>query len=478
MHASHHLGHRRPFRVQASLRATALALALSCALPGVFSVGTAHAQTVTNSTLYYRMGGGSPGGAAPYRGTLASNLSLSASARLNYSCGKFDIGLSWQNLMNTFSKLGTTITAAVQAGIAALPMYVFQRAQPGLYQLFQNYSAKADALIGAALKTCEEMEAMIKQGRDPYEEWVRVAKGDLWKIKASAGGDVVEAKIALNTNEEAQNIGVNWVFGKKAGGLNSDPLRPIRDLAIAGYNATLNKPTTTSSSTNYSAAAEKNARLVKAFPTPDDLARFSTEVLGDKRIYTCSQGVSGCPAPTNTVTAMGLGPKYEAEFDIVAPKLATMANTPPNATIANAYGELQTISAPGMAVSPQLLDALRAMPAETRSVATHRLAQELSMHRVIDKALLARAALLTGMSLPEVTVAGDATHETQESIDRLTHYIDDLMYEARIRKELTSETALAIMGSHLQTSSQSVRVPDGKPADPAPLENGRVKTAP
>ena len=53
------------------------------------------------------------------------------------------------------------------------------------------------------------------------------------------------------------------------------------------------------------------------------------------------------------------------------------------------------------------------------------------MHRVIDKALVARGVLLTGQSLPEVTAAGDAVKNTQETIDRLTKYIDDLMYEAK-----------------------------------------------
>ena len=98
------------------------------------------------------------------------------------------------------------------------------------------------------------------------------------------------------------------------------------------------------------------------------------------------------------------------------------------------------------------------------------------MHRVIDKALVARAALLTGMSLPEVTIAGEAMRDTQETIDRLTHYINDLMYEAKIRKELTSDTALAIMGSQFRQESLSTTVPEARRADPTPVENGRVKS--
>ena len=449
---------------------------LSAAVMGVLLChAPAQAQPVNNSSLYYRMGGGSPGGAAAYRGQLANTLGIQGNLRLNYSCGKFDIGLSWSNLMNGFSSLGTQVSNAVKAGIASLPLYVLQRAQPGLYQLFQNYSLKADTMIGAALKTCEEMEAVIRQGQNPYEDWVKMAQGDLWKIKATAGGDVVQAKLDLTKNDQAHIRGIPW-FGGLAGGASSKPISPIHDISIAGYNVTLNKPATASPTTNYSASAlEKDARLVRAFPTPNDLAKFTTEVLGDKRIYTCTEGTSGCPTPTTVTTATGLGPKYEDEFNLVAPKLNVLASSGTGAGTPATYAELQNIAAPGMAVSPQLLDALRRLPVETRSIAVNRLSQELAMHRVIDKALVARAALLTGISLPEVTAAGDAMRDTQDTINRLTRYIDDLMYESRVRKELTAETALAIMGGQLQADTQAMRVPDGRRPDPAPLDNGRVK---
>lgn len=118
-------------------------------------IAPVHAQPVSNSTLYYRMGGGSPGGAAANGQQNAMHLGLDGALRLNYSCGKFDVGLSWKTLMNSFSRLGTQVTNAVKAGIASLPLYILQRAQPGLYQLFQNYSQKADLMIAASLKTCE-----------------------------------------------------------------------------------------------------------------------------------------------------------------------------------------------------------------------------------------------------------------------------------------------------------------------------------
>ena len=453
------------------LKGISMVLAAIVAASAQMAVTTeAQAQPVRNSSLYYRMGGASPGGAANYRGQVAHSLGFGVNARLNYSCGKFDIGLSWSNIMNNLANLGQTITGAIQAGIAALPMYILQRAQPGLYQLFQNYSQKIDLLLAAGLKSCEEMEAMIKAGKDPYEDWIKMAKGDGWKIKASGSGDVYQAKIDINKNEEANKAGIPWIFGQRAGGVNGKPIEPIRDLSVAGFNATINKPITASASTDYSASvAEKNSRLVRAFKSPDTLAKWTTEVLGDQKVYTCSQ--SDCPQPTTVVTASGLGPKFEAEVDVVLPKLQVLA-TPTNAA---AYSDLAEISAPGFAVSPQLLDAVRRLPPETRAMAVNRLGQEMAMHRVIDKALVARGVLLTGLTLPEVTAAGDALQNTQDSIDRLTKYIDDLMYEAKVRKELTANTAISIMSDQFGTDSRAMQVPDGLATEQAPLTGGRVK---
>lgn len=449
-----------------SLAAAAAVLLLS--LEGAF-LSDAKAQPVRNSSLYYRMGGASPGGMANYRGQAAHNLGFTLSERLNYSCGKFDIGLSWTNIMNNLSKLGQTLTNAIQSGIAALPMYILQRAQPGLYQLFQNYSQKVDLLTSAGLKTCEEMEAMIKAGKDPYEDWIKMAKGDGWKVKASGFGDVYQAKIDLNKNEEANKAGIPWIFGQRAGGVGGKAIEPIKDLSVAGYNATINKALTETPSQNYTVReTEKNSRLVRAFNSPNALAKWTTEVLGDQKIYTCSQ--NDCPDPTTVTTASGLGPKYEAEVDVVLPKLQALANS-----TSASYATLADIAVPGFGVSPQLLDSLRRLPPETRSLAVNRLGQEMAMHRVIDKALVARGVLLTGMSLPEVTAAGDALRTTQDSIDRLTRYIDDLMYEAKIRRELTSNTAISIMSDQFLSDSRSMQVHDGSPTEKAPLTGGRVQ---
>lgn len=441
------------------------------AVAAALAVGTAppvYAQPVTNSSLYYRLGGGSPMGGAVNRGQTSLRLGFGLNLRTNYSCGKFDIGLSWSNVMNGLGNLGSTITGAVQAGIAALPLYILQRAQPGLYQLFQNFSQKADLMVANALKTCEEMESMIKDGKDPYEDYVKMAKGDAWKLKIQQQGDVVQAKLDLNKNEEGQKRGIGWVLKTQAGGVNTPPIRPIRDLSVAGFLATLNLPTDTSPTTSYTShAAYRDSRLVRAFGTPEDMATWTASVLGDKQIYLCTQDAS-CPTGTTTDTATGLGPKLEAELTTINPLLqGLVAGTEDMAKV-------KDLGTAGFGVSPQLVESLRELPAPSRAMAVGRMASELAMHRVVDKALVARSVLVTGLSLPEATKAGKVQEDVQVQIDKLTQYVNDLMFEYRIRKEMTSDTALAIMGDQFYRDSQGTRVRDGKAAEKKPLTDGRV----
>ena len=447
-----------PRRILASLLLAGFASTL--ALP-------VQAQT-SNGSLYYRLGGNGPGGRATNKNQLKAELDIKNALRANYSCGKFDIGLSWGHLMNDINKLGQTLEGAVKAGISALPSYAFQRAQPGLYQLLQNYSAKADAMVAASMRTCEEMETMIAQGKDPYQDFVTVSKNTSWKAKTQQGGDVVDAKLAITNKEEHLENGVNWVFGQTAGGIGKAPLRPMRDLSVAGYNATINKPTNTASNTQYASATERSTRLVQAFKSPDELSDFTTQVLGDSQIYLCS-GMSNCPGTSSISTASGLGPRLDAEFDFVAPRLTSMANAQ-----SASYSDMAAVAAPGMSVTPQLLDSIRKLPTETRAVALNRLAHELAILRVVDKALVARNVLLTALSLPEAVAAADVSRDVHAKLDRLTRYIEDMMYEFRIRKEMTGASALAILDEAANRSGQALRVPGGVQSDPNPLVNGRV----
>ncbi len=250
---------------------------------------------VGKQAWYYEIGGAEPLVIPPNKNVVTLDLGGSASLNLGYSCGKFSATASVTNLLNNLKQglddLVTQMVAAASSAIAALPAYILQRANPGLYELFQNYLVDAQNRVEIAFKTCEEMERDIAEGKNPYEDWIRVAKHFQWKSEMESGNDVVSAKESVE--DQGGDAGIPWIFGT-AGGAGQPPIEVIRDPSAAGYNVTLNKaPNAAPSSANAS-----GPRLVDLWPTAQAASDWAVEVLGDKIVRTCD----GCERSTRPGT--------------------------------------------------------------------------------------------------------------------------------------------------------------------------------
>lgn len=425
---------------------------------------TAQTQDVprSQSQLYYRIGGSAPASRSPNPNALAVKMGLGVKLNANYTCGKFDVGLSWANLMNGFSSLGTQITGAVKSGISALPLYILQRAQPGLYELFQTYAKKAEVSVAAALDSCEQMEAQIKQGKDPYAKWVGLAKGEGWGVEAGTNADVVSAKNKVEI--ENGRRGITWIGNKAAGGFAQPAIRPVNDIVVAGYNLTMMQPVTSSNTADYSS---NGTPLGKAFPRPQDAADFAVTVLGDQQIATCDE--PSC-APKGAVTAIGLQARYDAEIPTALNqlKLALGTSSP-------SYAALAAAGAPDVSLSTDVVRAIRELPADMQTISSQRLAKEIALSRTIEKALAVRAVLISGMSLPEVQKHEPALEIAKAKADMLSEFIQDLLFESRVRKEMVSDTAGVLLQAYQSRRALSAPVPTQQPADKNVMTDGRVK---
>ncbi|WP_407280366.1 integrating conjugative element protein [Aromatoleum evansii] len=411
----------------------------------------------TRSSLYYRLGGGDPASRAANPRGVPYKLALSGVARLHYSCGAYDFGLSFQTLMNQFAALGTQVTNGVKAGITALPLYLFQRASPGLYELFQTYAKKAEVAIQIATKSCEEMEAQIKAGEDPYEDFIRMARGEAWKQQATVTGDVVAAKANVAAN--AGRDGVTWIGGVRAGGAKQEAIRVVWDTVFGGFNVTMGQPP------KASAALYPEVKLTRTFATPQKAATYATDVLGDLRSSTCEEG--DCPQ-SETMLGLGLIHQFEGEIPTVEAQIdAVYSNVVPRGT------DLAAASAPGIVVTRELVDAIRELPAIEQGIARQRLVQDLALARTVDKALIIRNLLLTGRMIPEVYKT--ANTQIESKLAELNRHIDDVLYEANVRKRIISETATVLLDSYQAARAASAANAVQQPVDQQPMIGGRVK---
>ncbi|MEM7669221.1 MAG: integrating conjugative element protein [Pseudomonadota bacterium] len=419
------------------------------------------AQGPTEDSLwYYEIGGAQPVSVPPNPAVASLTLGGSAQLELGYSCGKFDPVLAVTHTLNDIKSgvdgMMNAMTAAATSAIASLPALILQRANPGLYDLFQNALLKAEETMQLATKSCEQMEAEIAKGKNPYADLITLSKGNDWKVQMGIGGnDAVTAKESVETSNG--DSGVPWVGGQ-AGGAGQPALRFTGDIVHAGYNINLNRPIT-------STAAASSTRLAEVWPNPTAARDWVVDVVGENIVTTCDT------CRKDSIPGTGLLPKLHSESAAVTTELTNLVSgtTPP--TLAN----LALVTAPGVAITRQVIEAIREMPATEQGLIIGRLVAEISTARTVEKALYARRLLLSGRQVPEVYATEVAREHADTSIAELDKEIESLLFETRVRREVVSETLTVLLERAAARRRASLNVPQGEPIDPRPLIKGRVE---
>jgi integrating conjugative element protein (TIGR03755 family) len=433
-------------------RTTLLALAIAFVLsPG------AHAQTA----LYYEIGGAEPLIKPNWTGYNAVPFSLDASASWSYSCGKFDVQQTVSQLMSNVRTAAdeylNLMVANAQAAVSSLPAILIQRANPTLYDIMQNGLLRVQAQANAARLDCQAMEETIMaSGGGPAAVWDnfrQAAKLQDWKVSASYQRNNVVAAAATVESNAGKN-GIAWIGGR-AGGLNQRPIKMHADVMAEGWRRARAStrpglPAREAASKSASAAGPSVnvlGSLFNWFGTEDSAKSWITRVAGETTATTTADGEK------TTTPGSGLTEEVRVEAERIIPLLRGIVfrNTP----ITNAE---RTEISTGTQISDQLIKALRELPKSDRVIMITRLSNEIAMQNEIGRALMALAIFRLGASHPNVSGAANVSTENDRIIVLIKGYIEDVLYESRIRKELVSESAMAIIDrAQAQRSSPIIR---------------------
>ena len=422
------------------------------------------AQGPTEDSLwYYEIGGAEPVSVPANPAVVSVTLGGSAQLGLGYSCGKFDPVAAVTNTLNDIGagvdNMMNAMTAAATSAIAALPALILQRANPGLYDLFQNALIKAEETMQLATKSCEQMEAEIAQGKNPYADLITLSKGNDWKVQMGIGGnDAVTAKDTVESSNG--DNGVPWIGGQ-AGGSGQPVLEFTGDIVEAGYNINMNRAVTDTTPVPAASAT----RLSEIWSSPAEARDWTVDVVGENIVTTCDT------CRKDSIPGTGLLPKLYQESATVTTEIQNLVSgaTPP--TLAN----LDQITAPGVAITRQVIEAIREMPPSEQSLIMGRLVSEISTARTVEKALFARRLLLSGRQVPEVYATEVAREHADTSIAELDKEIENLLFETRVRKEVVSDTVATLLERAAARRQGSLTVPEVPTLDPNPLRGGRVQ---
>ena len=427
-------------------------------------VWSANPAPIGDSYYYYEIGGAKATLGALNPDANPRPLTASSSFSLGYSCGKFDPLLSVSNFLDRARQgaddVANQAVAAANAAIAALPMLILSRANPDLMKIFEETLARAEASVSLATKSCKQMEDEIRGGQNPYEDWVTLSATREWKDQMALGGDVVQAaqtvEATLGTN------GVPWIGGVDAGGAGQPPIRPLGDVAKAGYNIMANRAVTDSSPLPVDALPN----MRRYWETPDVFQEWVEKVVGGQGIQTFSGGQK------QSRPGVGLAPEIDSHTASLMAQLGQMVSGVAPVTLA----QLESISPPGTTITRQVIDAIQAMPADEQAITISKLADETAVQTVTTKALAARRLLITGLNEPNVVGAGKSIHADMErQVNDLERAINDALFEARTRKELVSQTVMTVLRKDDARKRAAVAAPSLAPGDPHRLNNGAVR---
>lgn len=412
-----------------------------------------------DSLFYYEIGGGRDVAISPRLNVNTIDFALKAQASA-LSCSGFDpmvaIESSLDNIKNGVDNAINAIELAATAAIANLPGYILQKANPGLYDLFQNALLRANESFALATKNCERIQQEISQNINPFEEWATISWGDSWRRSVGIGGANIHDAVA--DAEQAPEGGVQWVGGVYRGGANQTPIYVLSDVATAGMNILSQRPPETTTDLPATAA------LYEKFTGPNAVDEWINNVLGDIVVGICD----ACDAGGRP--GKGLIPLIEETTDELLELMMDLVagNTP------STRENLNAIEAPGIAITLQVILAIRNLPEREQGLFMHKFAQEIAEARIMDQAMIIRRLLLAGRKEGNVSSNSIAQEEVAVALEELETEIANVIFEKDTRNKFVTNTVVELLLRDNATRQASLNTPAAVPVDPRPFENGGV----
>ncbi|MCK2094547.1 integrating conjugative element protein [Thauera aromatica] len=427
----------------------ALICASASAQTSVNQYGVQHQGSVIGDDVLYSIGGGRAVSMTPAANMRSIGVGVGWNS--NLICGEMSISTTIQNqlngITNGFQTLMSSVIQNATAAVASLPALIIQRADPGLYNLLTNGILQARLDFDRSKLTCRAMAEKMADVAGGQVGWSQIADGMVLK-QAVASTDAVSA--IEQTETSRGNEGVTWVGGENAGGSGQRPIRVVSDVVGAGYNLVNGRDVDDTSSID---PGNCSGNLTcETWSSPAAASAWAVRVLGEQEQRTCE-------ACTKTVTTPGVGltPLIQEEYETKLEALQELITGSRSLSLDN----LQAAGSSSLPITRGVIEALRDEP--DQDILARRLASEIALSSVLEKALLLQRTLLTGRKEPNVSANELAQKAVSHESDLLDREIHNLKTELELRRELASNSPTAIIQRHSARSAGSRSIYESDP---------------
>lgn len=425
----------------------------------------------SQSDYYYQLGGTSNLFVPPVNKDQTLKIGADIDGRMGFSCSGFNPVVSITNTMQDLKKSAINIPEGVisnlKGSVAGYPLYKLQQAMPALYNVLQNTASSAQNEFTLKVKDCQKVKEALEQNQSPVESMLSVSDSQGWldAAKRAKKENVDVTETSKSIAKKRDEYGLPWIGSDKgnAGGKFQRPIKVINDVVIAGYNILLErKPLDSTSKPN------EKTPMTKTWPTPNDAANWAVKVLGDIH-------VSSSEKKENHDTKAGIGLSALLQSCVNAntcsQNIAKALWNLVNGSWTLSEENLHKVSASNLLITDEIILTIQHLPREEQLLTVSKLAEEIAVQNMLDKALMMRRILQAGLQVQEVQNLKPALNMVRFALKKLDDDIHSLAFENEVRKKMMTDTLTMIMD--IRHQAQGANIPGQDHEQPA-VKNGAV----
>lgn len=425
----------------------------------------------SQSDYYYELGGTSNLFIPPVNKDQTLVIGADIDGRMGFSCSGFNPVVSITNTFQDLKKSALNIPGGVidnlKGSVAGFPLYKLQQSMPALYNVLQNAASSAQNEFTLKVKDCQEVKQALEQNQSPMEGILSVSDSQGWldAAKRAKKENVDVTETSKSIAQKRDEYGLPWIGHDKgnAGGKFQRPIKVINDVVIAGYNILLErKPLDSLEKPN------TKIPMVQSWPTPTDAANWAVKVLGDIQVSSSENKLNH-----DAKAGIGLSALLQscANANTCSQNIAKALWNLVNGTWTLTEENLRKVSASNLLITDEVITTIRHLPREEQMLTVSKMAEEIAVQNMLDKALMMRRILQAGLQVQEVQNLKPAMNMVLFALKKLDDDIHSLSFENDVRKKMMTETLGTIMDIRHQAQSQNI---PGQDHEQPAVKNGAI----
>lgn len=425
----------------------------------------------SQSDYYYELGGTSNLFVPPINKDQTLRIGADVDGRMGFSCSGFNPVVSITNTMQDLKKSAINIPAGVisnlKGSVAGYPLYKLQQAMPALYNVLQNTASSAQNEFTLKVKDCQQVKEALEQNQSPVESMLSVSDSQGWldAAKRAHKENVDVTETSKSIAQKRDEYGLPWIGNDKgnAGGKYQRPIKVINDVVIAGYNILLERKPLDSTTKPYD-----KTPMTKTWAAPNDAANWAVKILGDLHVSSSKNKENH-----DAKAGIGLSALLQScdNANTCSQNIAKALWNLVNGSWALTEENLNKVSASNLMITDEIILTIQHLPREEQLLTVSKLAEEIAVQNMLDKALMMRRILQAGLQVQEVQNLKPALNMVRFALKKLDDDIHSLAFENEVRKKMMTDTLTMIMD--IRHQAQNANIPGQDHEQPA-VKNGAV----